>query len=234
MKRIQTLSILLTSLFALCFGGAAFAACKDAVLLVHGNTASPSSWNNTYNHLRGKGYGTSEIIRPSWGSKSCAACNDHVGGELTTVKNAVNTAISRSCTGKIDVVGHSMGVTLAAKAILDMGKNGKVDSFVGVAGAWRGLNSCGTYPWNVPSTTCGKWGLSKNSYTMNQLKYKRMGSRRYSIKSYYDQVVCYGSCYVGGTHTSNLYGQNGTNTYNYYGHFNLQKYTYSQQYNRIK
>ncbi|MBU1439481.1 MAG: hypothetical protein KKF79_19185, partial [Gammaproteobacteria bacterium] len=27
------------------------AACVDAVVLVHGNTATPASWNNTYNYL---------------------------------------------------------------------------------------------------------------------------------------------------------------------------------------
>lgn len=221
-------------LFALVLSaGIATAACRDAVLLVHGNTAYPSSWDRTYNKLRNNGWSSTQIIRPSWGSKTCAACNDHYGGELTTVKNALNTAISRSCTGKVDVVGHSMGVTLAAKAIVDMGKAGRVNSFIGIAGAQRGLNSCGTYPYHVRSTTCGKWGLSKKSYLINAIKGKRYGGKVYSIKSYYDQVVCMGSCYVSGTHTSNLYYQNRSYTYNNLGHFGLQKYTSSKQYELI-
>ncbi|NRQ42734.1 hypothetical protein HRH59_09180 [Rheinheimera sp. YQF-2] len=35
------------------------AACVDAVVLVHGNTATPASWNNTYNYLLTKGYSSS-------------------------------------------------------------------------------------------------------------------------------------------------------------------------------
>lgn len=226
--------VMLVAALALSFGGSALAACVDQVLFVHGNTGSPSDWNNTKSYLQGKGYSTSQMTFANWGSKSCAACNDHSGSELTSVKNAVNSAISASCTGKIDVIGHSMGVALAAKAVLDLGKNGKVDSFVGIAGAWKGLNSCGVYPFNVASTTCGRYGLSISSDVMDQLAGKRMGARRYSIKSYYDQIVCLGSCYVYGTHTSNLDGQNGSSTFNYLGHFGLQSSTASTQYSRIK
>ncbi len=56
-------------------------ACKDAVVLVHGNTASPSSWDNTYNLLLNNGYSSGEIFRPDWGSKSCAGCNNHYGSD---------------------------------------------------------------------------------------------------------------------------------------------------------
>jgi triacylglycerol lipase len=213
--------------------GSTAMACKDAVLMVHGNTAYPSSWDNTYNKLLANGWSSGEIMRPSWGSKSCAACNDHYGWELDTIKNAVNSAIAKSCTGKIDVLGHSMGVTLSARALTVMGKTGRVNSFIGIAGAIRGLNSCGTYPYNVASTTCGAWDLSKKSKLVESIRGKRYGGKIYSIKSYYDQVVCYGGCYVEGTHTSNIYYQNATYTYNNLGHFNLQKYTSSKQYELI-
>ena len=67
---------LLTSLFTV-FASCSLmlqAACVDAVVLVHGNTATPASWDNTYNYLLTKGYSSSDIYRPDWGSKSCAAC----------------------------------------------------------------------------------------------------------------------------------------------------------------
>ena len=41
-------------------------ACKDAVVLVHGNTATPASWDNTYNYLLSNGYSSSDIYRPDW------------------------------------------------------------------------------------------------------------------------------------------------------------------------
>ena len=212
-------------------------ACRDKVVLVHGNTASPSSWDNTYNKLIASGWKATDIVRPNWGSKTCAACNDHSGSELDVVKSAINNAINSSCTGKIDVIGHSMGVTLAALAITQLGKSSKVDSFVGVAGALRGLNSCGTYPFNVASTTCGAWGLSKKSKTMNAIVNKRFASRMYSIKSYNDAVVCLGGwafCYVDGTHTSNIWYQNASYDYNTLGHFGLQTSTAQKQYELIR
>jgi len=45
-----------------------YAACLDNVVLVHGNTGSPSDWENTYDLLKANGYQDSEIFRPSWGS----------------------------------------------------------------------------------------------------------------------------------------------------------------------
>ncbi len=206
------------------------AACLDNVVMVHGNTASPSSWNNTVNTLKSRGYADAQIFRPSWGSKTCAACNDHTSTELSPVKSALQSAVSKSCTGKIDVIGHSMGVTLAMKAINDLGYAGRVNSFIGIAGAQHGLNSCGTYPYNVLSTTCGANGLSKNSPLINSVKGKRYGTKMYSIKSYIDQVVCagFGGCYVSGSHTSNVDMQNASYDYSL-GHFYLQTQTTSRQ-----
>ncbi len=206
------------------------AACLDNVVMVHGNTAYPSSWNNTVSTLKSRGYVDSQLYRPSWGSKTCAACNDHTSTELSPVKSALQSAAAASCTGKIDVIGHSMGVTLAMKAINDLGYAGRVNSFIGIAGAQHGLNSCGTYPYNVISSTCGANGLSKNSPLINSVKGKRYGTKMYSIKSYIDQVVCagIGGCYVNGSHTSNVDMQNASSDYSL-GHFLLQTSTTSRQ-----
>jgi hypothetical protein len=95
-----------------------------------------------------------------------------------------------------------MGATLAARQIERNGLANRVDAFVGIAGAFRGLWSCGTYPYNVWSSTCGYWGLSVNSPFLNGLKGKRFGGRVYSLKSWSDQVVCAtGVCTVGGIHS---------------------------------
>ena len=210
------------------------AACLDAVVMVHGNTAEPSSWNNTYNLLLTKGYTPADIYRPSWGSSSCAACNDHNGSEETPVRTAIQNALATSCTGKIDVIGHSMGATLAAQQITKLAVHNQVDAFVGVAGAFRGLLSCGVYPWNVITSTCGAYGLSVGSPFLDDLYGVRFGSRVYSIKSNIDQVVCAsGSCLVYGVHSSSIWGQDGTYTYAT-GHFGLQTDTAAKQYDLIK
>ncbi|MDX1676710.1 alpha/beta fold hydrolase [Arsukibacterium sp.] len=209
-------------------------ACTDAVVLVHGNTASPASWDNTYNYLRSKGYRAADIYRPSWGSKTCAACNDHSGSEETPVRNAITAAISNSCTGKIDVIGHSMGATLAAQQIDKLGVASQVDAFVGIAGAFRGLLSCGVYPFNVWNSTCGSAGLSVSSPFLDSIYGVRFGQRVYSIKSNIDQVVCStGSCLVYGVHSSRIWGENASYTYSL-GHFGLQTDTADRQYNLIR
>src|SRR3546814_10475033 len=43
------------------------AACEDSVVLVHGNTGTPSQFDNTYVELRARGYTDAQIFRPSWG-----------------------------------------------------------------------------------------------------------------------------------------------------------------------
>lgn len=209
--------------------GTAQAACRDAVVLVHGNAGSPSDFANTRNVLLSRGYAANEILTPSWGSKTCAACNDHAGSEETPVLDAMVEALARSCTGRIDVIGHSMGVTLAAKQIANNGLASRVDAFVGIAGAFRGLWSCGTYPWNIANSTCGAQGLSVGSPLLTGLADRHFGTRAYSIKSYYDQVVCYGGvCTVNGVHTSTVPYENGSTTYTY-GHFGLLTQTANKQ-----
>lgn len=223
---------LLASIFlvsCLLGSGMATAACLDSVVLVHGNTGSPGDWDNTYQQLRAEGYASAAIFRPDWGSKSCAACNNHDGAEEIPVREAIEAAIASSCSGKIDVIGHSMGVTLAAQQIIKLGRQDRVDAFVGVAGAYRGLWSCGTYPFNVYNSTCGTYGLSVSSPFLDWLYGQPLAGRVYSIKSWSDQIVCAtGVCTVGGIHSSRIAGERATYSYPY-GHFGLQEYTYEAQ-----
>lgn len=216
---------LVAFLVATALPGIARAACVDSVVLVHGNAGSPSQFDNTYVELRARGYSAAQIFRPSWGSKTCAACNDHKGSEETPVENALIDAIASSCTGKIDVIGHSMGVTLLAREITRLGLSGYVDAFVGIAGAYRGLWTCGTYPFNVFTSTCGSWGLSVNSPFLTGIRSLSLGGRVYSIKSWIDEIVCgTGVCTVGGVHSSSISGELASYSFAY-GHFGLQKYT---------
>lgn len=215
---------LLGAMLFLAVAGPAAGACRDAVVLVHGNTGSPSQFDDTYRELRARGYAASEIFRPDWGNKHCAACNDHNGSEETPALDALVEALAASCTGRIDVIGHSMGATLAAREIVRYGLASEVDAFVGIAGAFRGLHSCGYYPFNVPTSTCGYWGLSIGSPLLSGLSGARFGQRVVSVKSYYDEIVCYGGCTVGGVHASSIRGEDASYTLPY-GHFGLLYYT---------
>ena len=221
---------------AVCSPFAVHAACVDNVVMVHGNTGTPSQWNNTVSYLKSKGWTDSQIFRPDWGYKSAlqASLNSHDSTNTGKVKTSISSAISKSCTGKIDVMGHSMGVTLAMKAINELGVSGKVNSFVGIAGAQHGLLSCGVYPFNVPTPTCGSAGLSVGSPLINSVKGKRYAAKMYSIKSWIDEIVCStGTCLIYGSHTSNIDSQNASYDYAL-GHFGLLFSTSSQQWNLIK
>lgn len=219
---------LLLALGLMLWAAAAQAACLDNIVLVHGNTGYPSDWNNTVSTLKSRGYTSAQLYLPNWGSKINAGANDHGSANTNPVKSSMQSALAASCTGKIDVIGHSMGVTLAMKAINELAYAGKVNTFVGVAGAQHGLNSCGVYPFNVFSATCGSNGLSIDSPLIVSVRGKRYGAKMYSIKSWIDEVVCYGSCYVYGAHTSNIDAQNASYDYAL-GHFGLQSSTTSKQ-----
>lgn len=222
-------SIILTIIFALCLSSISMAACRDAVVLVHGNAGFPANWDNTYAELLERGYQANEIFRPNWGSKTCPACNNHQGSEETPIVNALNQALNRSCTGNIDIIAHSMGVTLAGKKVLDLNIANRVNTFVAIAGAFRGLRTCGTYPFNVFTSTCGAQGLSINSPLLNSLNGKRFAKEVFSIKSWSDQINCAtGICTVGGIHTSQLNPEDGSFSFPY-GHFGLQLYTEDKQ-----
>ena len=211
----------------------ALSACVDSVVLVHGNSGSPSDWDNTYELLKDKGYQDSDIYRPSWGS-SFASNNNHSGSEETPVDNAISAAIANSCSGKVDIIGHSMGVTLAAQQVIKLDKASKVDAFVGIAGAYRGLWTCGAYPWNIYTPTCGINGLSVSSPFLDWLYGKTIADRVYSIKSWSDQIVCgSGVCTIGGIHSSQIANEDASYTY-VLGHFGLQTYTANKQYDLIK
>ncbi len=219
-------------LLALVLSLSVSANCHDTVVLVHGNGGGSSDWNNTYNELLSRGYSTADIYRPDWGS-ACVACNNHSGSEEVPVVNALLDAYENSCTGEVDVIGHSMGVTLAIKAIIDQNLTHVVDDFVGIAGAVRGLRSCGYYPFYAYTSTCGFWGLSIGSPFLNGIKNQFFAAHVYSIKSWNDQVVCSGGCTVVGVHSSSIWGEQASYNY-YFGHFGLQSNTASKQVDLIQ
>src|SRR3546814_12055736 len=86
-----------------------------------------------------------------------------------------------------------MGVTLAMREIDKLGVAGKVDVFIGIAGAVHGLWSCGMYPCNVATSTCGDYGLSVGSPLMQGHARHRFGAHMYSMNSWVDECNCNGS-----------------------------------------
>ena len=211
---------------------------KDGVVFVHGNAGSNSDWNNTRNVLQADGY--SQFFYASWGGSN-PATNSHTTTNIRRVRDAIDECASVSPTGRCDVLTHSMGATLAAKSIVDYDQQNKVASFIGIAGAFSGLESCYFYTYN-PTCSSSRGLYQYGSFVANlesDIENEGLGTRVYSIKSYYDQVVClnawlyyqpYYACDAGDpSHTSNVPDQDASYTYNGLGHFGLQSSTTSRQ-----
>ncbi len=184
----------------------------------------------------------------------------HSKTNVMKVRKLIEAVKAYTGAAKVDIVAHSMGVTLARKAILggyatDALEGGQyyigppltasVDTFVGIAGANRGLTSC--YQTGGSTPTCGAtnglypgyWnglGVSGRSSYLENLystsKYE--GAYRYSICSTVDEIIGYGNV-VYYDYTSRIPGQTGEKVYSAYpyGHFDSKDQTAAVQHSMV-
>jgi len=251
---------------------------KQPIVFMHGNGddvngaamgSTYGGWKASRDYFISKGYKPTELYAVNYGIPgiSGASYNYHSAANLSKVKRFIDAVITYTGASKIDVIAHSLGVTMARKAIkggtfteylgatINLGTNinTKVDTFVGIAGGNRGLNSCGSWPLNTWTPTCGPDGLAVNNpflkalnggaaymiYGVGNTLSMKTGSYTYSIKSWVDEIVCLPSyptyCYIYMKHTSQLDGENGSKTYSSvpYGHFGLKTQTAAVQYNMV-
>ncbi len=244
---------------------------NQPVIFIHGNsdkaigtgTAGQSGWNASIEFFQSKGYKTSELYATTWGpaDASMSAYQYHSKTYVMKVRKMIEAVKAYTGAAKVDIVAHSMGVTLARKAILggyatDSANGGQyyvgpsltasVDTFVGIAGANRGLTSCyntgGTTPTcaNTNGLYPGWWngaGVSGRSAYLENLMATRgfEGAYRYSIHSTADEVIGFGGV-VYYEYTSRLPGQTGEKMYSGYpyGHFGVKDHTGNVQWNMVK
>ena len=245
---------------------------NEPVIFIHGNsdkavgtgTAGQSGWKASIEHFLANGYKTSELYATTWGpaSASMSAYQYHSKVNVMKVRKFIEAVKAYTGAAKVDVIGHSMGVTLARKAILggyandaaDGGQyyigpslQGSVDTFVGISGANLGLTSC--YQTGPGTPTCGSTngmypgylnafgGVSgRSDYLTGLLGQSGFeGAYRYSIFSTVDEIIGYGGV-VYGSYTSRLPGQSGEKVYSSapYGHFGTKDLTPSVQLGMVK
>jgi len=244
---------------------------NQPVIFIHGNsdkaigtgTSGQSGWNASIEYFQSQGYKTSELYATTWGpaDASMSAYQYHSKTYVMKVRKLIEAVRAYTGAAKVDIISHSMGVTLARKAILggyatDSLEGGQyyigppltayVDTFVGIAGANRGLTSCyttggstptcantnGLYPgwWNGAGVS-GRSAYLQNLYSSSQYE----GAYRYSIHSTADEVIGGGGI-VYYEYTSRIPGQTGEKMYNSYpyGHFNVKDLTGNVQWNMVK
>lgn len=209
---------------------------REPVILIHGNGDTAAGWNDVISQYKRAGYKDSEIYVMSWGDGkvSSATNNYHSEHNVREVRDFIQAVKDYTGAEKVDVVGHSMGVTLARKAIkggtgtdeaspggtYDLGApiNEGVDTFVGIAGGNRGLLSCDLL--GNPNPTCNtENGFSTRSRFLQELNADptREGDHVYSIYSYADGILGYGP--MGGLRTGPIPGEDGEKRFLYLNHF---------------
>lgn len=204
------------------------------VIFIHGNGdralgGQLGGWRKLTDYLRqAKGYGPAELYGTSWGPGDPALAQDqHQSAQwLTHLRRFVEAVVAYTGAKQVDIIAHSMGVTLARKAILGghlidqpgttLGPplSEKVHSFVAIAGANQGLVNCyaaamlyevcspqtGFFPGTLVGTAVV--GLSAFLVDINaQAGYE--GFCRYGLSSPIDEVIGYGGL-VWGKFTAEL------------------------------
>jgi len=238
------------------------------VIFVHGNSdralgGTYGGWEDSVQYFLDHGYHNWELYGTTWGpaNPAMAAYQYHSKTNVMKTRKFIEAVKAYTGSSKVDIIGHSMGVTLARKAVKggnasDMLEGGSyyvgsaltssVDTFVGISGANLGLTSC--YLSGPTTYTCGNtnglypgylyWGIvTGRSAYLNDLKSSSgyEGSYVYTIWSTVDEIIGYG-CVVYGSYTTRIPGQDGEKKYTSapYGHFGTKDLTGSVQYNMVK
>jgi len=247
------------------YGGRTFAGqalAHDPVIFIHGNSDSAlgysssfTGWTSSISYFKSQGYTSAELYATTWGPANALLASNqyHSKAYMTQIRAFIQAVKAYTGAAKVDVVTHSMGVTLARKAIIggsayDSAAGGNynlgsaltssVDAFVGIAGANRGLVACydtgpttptcsdvnGLYPGYLIGFT-GPYDVSSILVDMNSISH-REGSFVYTIWSSVDEVIGYGTI-VYGTSTCRIPGQNGEKTFSTvpYGHIGSKDQT---------
>lgn len=154
------------------FGGApGCVARRTPVLLLHGNTESAADWLRPASdggpsapaHLYAAGYSPCEVFAVTWLSpqgRSLKLLHFHDEATADLVAGFVGDVLAYTGAAQVDVVGHSMGVTVGLHALDRGGLWGSARRFVAIAGAMRGLASCVPVgPANPLAPVCGAENL---------------------------------------------------------------------------
>lgn len=244
---------------------------NQPVIFIHGNSDKAlgdifgqSGWTASVDYFTNNGYTQAELYGFTWGPANVllSAEQSHSFEYISQIRAFIIAVKEYTGAKNVDIIGHSMGVTLARKAVkggssydynsgtyknLGAPLTDIVDTFVGIAGANRGLVSCymvcgatetcndesGLYPGYLFWGT-GPYGVSDILVDINSTQ-KYEGDYIYTIWSTVDEVIGYG-CLVYGKYTTRIPGQNGEKVFNFapYGHFNSKDLTAEYQMDMVK
>lgn len=244
---------------------------NQPVIFIHGNSDSAlghgspyTGWYDSIAYFKSQGYTSAELYATTWGPANALLASNqyHSKANLTRLRAFIQAVKAYTGATKVDIIGHSMGVTLARKAVKDGSGNDSadggaynlgaslttsVDAFVGIAGANRGLTTC--YMSGPTTPTCGStngfypgylvggfgpYGVSSFLVDLAATSHYE-GSYVYSIWSSVDEVIGYGTI-VYGASTCRIPAQNGEVVFSSapYGHFGVKNLTGYYQWRMVK
>lgn len=257
------------------YGGRVFAGqtvVNHPVIFIHGNSDSAlgtgsslaTGWRASIEYFKSQGYTSAELYATTWGPANAAFSSQqyHSKDHLTRLRAFVTAVKTYTGAAKVDIVTHSMGVTLMRKVIKGGSGNDSlaggtynlggsltswVDTFVGIAGANRGLTTC--YLSGPTTPTCGStngfypgylvggfgpYGVSAFLVDLAASSHYE-GSYVYTMWSSVDEVIGYGTI-VYGTSTCRIPAQNGQRTFSSYpyGHIGVKDQTGYYQWRMVK
>ncbi len=156
------------------FGGGDCVARKTPVVFIHGNGDRAINWDSpidgviedyprvvrsVYDELRHRGYNDCELFGVTYLSefeRKKPQDNFHRRAKYRVINDFVNSVLRYTGHKKVDLVAHSMGVSMAMAAIRAKNNWDNVRRFVNIAGAIRGLSAClAAGPANPLVLTCG-------------------------------------------------------------------------------
>ncbi|EDV24806.1 uncharacterized protein TRIADDRAFT_25084 [Trichoplax adhaerens] len=239
------------------------------IIFVHGNSdravgnaTGQRGWTNSINYFLSKGYSPCELYAITWGPADTLLFSQqyHSWPYLLRVRKFIEAVKAYTNYPQVNIIAHSMGVTLARKAIkggtgydedhggyYDLGNPlPYVDTFIGIAGANLGIFSCflsgpitpfcselnGFYP-GYKDEGLGPYSMSEFLTQLNSDPF-REAEYIFTIWSKVDEVIGTG-CRVYKKVTSRCIGQNDEKFYSTepYGHIGVKDLTSSVQFDII-
>lgn len=159
------------------FGGGSCTASKTPVIFVHGNADSAISFDappgnvtgyvtparSVYAELKARGYNDCELFGVTYLSASEQAApqyNYHSSSRYATLQYFIDRVKAYTGKAQVDIVAHSMGVSMALATLQYNNSWASVRRFVNIAGGIRGLYSCYYTGYaNASAPTCGSQNI---------------------------------------------------------------------------
>lgn len=156
------------------FGGGNCTATKTPVIFIHGNGDNAIAWDATpfgsangfpipdqsvYEVFKSQGYNDCELFGVTYLSqsqRSKPADNYHHSAPQEIINDFIESVKVYTGKDQVDIVSHSMGVSMALSALSRFDNWDSIRRFVNIAGGVRGLQACRWMGYANPlAPTCG-------------------------------------------------------------------------------